>query len=274
MTRTMGDSTDVNVIPKSVDIVATYVDGHMGVVNEQLMKELFPSDRYFHVLIDVNGSRPDAQVRDWENGDKAGSLEQWVIDHNTHSGKKDAVVYCNESTIAEVRRLTGSQILGKDYFLWVATLDGSIFRGFGVIACQNRGANQNGANFDTSMVFDDTFWQLANAGPPKPICDDLQRAVRTTVDGIWGQETDTCVQSLVKAWSDEFPYGVVFAQHTVGTRGDGFWGPNSKNAMHLTTASVQRALKNSMGFDPGKIDGFWGPKTDAACSAARKACHI
>jgi hypothetical protein len=278
MTRTMGDSVDISKVPHTVDIVATYADGHLGVVIEQLLEELFPSDRYFHVLIDVNGTRPDVQVRDWETGDKAGDLRQWVIDHNNHTGVKDAVVYCNESTIAEVRRLTGDQILGEDYFLWVATLDGSIFRGPGVIACQNRGARQNGANFDTSEVFDDRFWVLPSSPvtpppPPKPDCRSFQRAIRVAVDNLWGHETDKAATALVKAWGDEFPFGVTFAQHVVGTKADGVWGPNSKRARDLTTASVQRALI-SMGFHPGKVDGIWGHHTNEAYTKARAACRI
>lgn len=281
MTRIMGDSVDISKVPKDVDIVATYADGHLGVVIEQLLEELFPSDNYFHVLIDVNGSRPDVQVRDWETGDKGGDLRQWVIDHNNFSGKKDAVVYCNVSTIPEVRRLTGDQILGKDYFLWVATLDGSIFRGPGVIACQNRGARQNGANFDTSEVFDDSFWVAPHRvvpppPPPPPLhpdCRAFQRAIRVAIDNIWGPATDKAATALVKAWGDEFPYGVTFAQRVVGTKADGLWGPNSKRARDLTTASVQRSLI-VMGFHPGKVDGIWGPHTNEAYTKARAACHI
>jgi hypothetical protein len=274
----MGDSVDITEVPKTVDIVATYADGHLGVIIEQLLEELFPPDRYFHVLIDVNGSRPDVQVRDWETGDKGGDLRRWVIDHNNCSGKKDAVVYCNVSTIPEVRRLTGDQILGKDYFLWVATLDGSIFRGPGVIACQNRGARQNGANFDTSEVFDDRFWvnpssPVTPPPPPKPDCSSFQRALRVPIDNLWGPQTDKAATALVKAWGDEFPFGVTFAQRVVGTREDGSWGPVSKRARELTTIGVQRALKD-MGFSPGHIDGLWGPHTNSAYTSARKACHI
>lgn len=276
--RTMGDSVDITKVPKTVDIVATYADGHLGIVIEQLLEELFPSNKYFHVLIDVNGTRPDVNVRDWETGDKGGDLRQWVIDHNNHTGKKDAVVYCNQSTIAEVRRLTGDQILGKDYFLWVATLDGSIFRGPGVIACQDRGARQNGANFDTSEVFDDSFWASPLSPdnphtPAKPDCSSFQRALRVPVDNLWGSKTDKAAEALVKAWGDEFPYGVTFAQRVVGTRADGSWGPVSKRARELTTVGVQRALK-SMGFHPGIPDGIWGPHTNGAYEAARRACHI
>lgn len=158
MTRTMGDSVDIHNIPLTVELVATYADGKMGVDAPALVEQLFPSNRYVHILIDVTGTRPDVQVRDWETGDKSGDLEKWVIDHNKSTGKKDAVIYCNKSTIPEVRRLTKSQVLGVDYFLWVATLDGTLFRGVGVIACQNKGVQQLGKNWDSSVVYDDNFW--------------------------------------------------------------------------------------------------------------------
>src|SRR5690349_13494339 len=133
MARTMGDSTNILDIPKHVDIVAGYINGHQGPVTPAFMEAHFPHDRYGHVLIDTTGARPDVQVRDWETGDKGGSLERWVIDHNRSSGVKDAVIYSNRSTVPEVRRLTASQILNKDYFLWIATGDGTIVKGTGII---------------------------------------------------------------------------------------------------------------------------------------------
>jgi hypothetical protein len=280
MTLVMGDSTTIQDIPKTVDIVCTYVDGHEGVVPQALLEELFPSKKYFHVLIDVNGSRPDAHVRDWETGDKGGSLEQWVKAHNDHTGKKDAVVYCNRSTIPEVRRLTGSQILGKDYFLWIATGDGTVVKGEGIIACQDKWSKQTGGHWDSSVLFDDNFWDIPKTPsppktptPPKPNCIPFQRAVRTKVDGFWGTLTDENAQAIIQAWSNKFPQGIPFAQHVVGTKSDGAWGPNSKRSLRDTTAHAQRALE-TMGFNPGKIDGVWGPNTNKAYMAARKACHI
>ena len=199
---------------------------------------LFRSARYGHVFIDVNGSRPDVQVRDWETGDKSGSLEQWVIDHNEASGKKDAVVYCNRSTIPEVRSLTGSQVLGQDYFLWVSTLDGTVYTGEGVIACQNKGESLTGGHWDSSVVFNTTWWQ---ADAPKtvvaapttddiraiPNCEVFQNAVRTTADGLWGTETDKHAQAVISATKTSFPFGVLFVQTIVVTTADGIWGPKS-----------------------------------------------
>jgi hypothetical protein len=171
MTRIMGDSTTLADIPTWVDVVAVNRNGTFAVTEAQV-EARFPHARYGRARIDVNGSAPAAQVRDWETGDKAGSLEQWVTDHNRLAGKKDAVVYCNRSTIPEVRRLTGSQILGHDYFLWVATLDGTEFTPAmlpGVIACQRDGQAQTGGHWDRSIIYDGSFWLPAAPPPPAKV---------------------------------------------------------------------------------------------------------
>lgn len=160
MTRTMGDSTNLDAIPLTVNIAAVYINGSFATTPAAL-EARFPHAKYGQVWIDVNGAAPQAQVRDWETGDKSGSLEQWVISHNQASGRQDAVIYCNRSTIPEVRQLTGTQVLGTDYWLWVATLDGTIFgpqQYPHVIACQDKGATLTGGDWDASVVFDDTFW--------------------------------------------------------------------------------------------------------------------
>jgi hypothetical protein len=206
--RTMGDSTTFTDIPMGVSIVAYYVSGHLGVVTPAEVEARFPNSKYGHVSIDVNGSRPDADVRDWETGDKSGSLEQWVIDHNKSAGRKSAVVYCNRSTIAEVRQLTGSQILNKDYWLWVTTLDGTKFTGVGVIACQDKGESLTGGHWDESVVYDNSFWKAVGTpaepkpATPNPVVIAIQSAITTVqknlktlgfdpngADGIWGPDT-------------------------------------------------------------------------------------
>ena len=178
MTRIMGDSTLYLNIPASVQVAATYANGLYAAAEADVAKR-FPRTRYGWARIDVLGNMPDkADVRDWETGDKGGSLEQWVKDHNAHAGKKDAKVYCNMSTIPEVRQLTGSQILGKDYWLWIATLDGRIvapgpvhldsppYTYPGTAACQVKGASLTGGDWDESLVYDASFWQPLP--PPKP----------------------------------------------------------------------------------------------------------
>jgi len=283
-TRTMGDSSTFGDVPRKVDIVAVYDDGNFGVPAPGELEKHYPHSQFGHCWIDVNGSHPEADVRDWETGDKSGSLEGWVVEHNKLKGKNDAVIYCNKSTIPEVRRLTGGQILGKHYFLFIATLDGTQYRAHGVIACQDKGSVQTGGHYDQSEVYDDRFWRKTGTDAPKPApppqksghkpnCKPFQEAVHTTADNQWGPKTDQAAGALIHSISHEFPYGVNFAQRVVGTNRDGTWGPKSEAMLLHTITTVQKAL-SKMGFHPGAADGVWGPKTQAAYAAAKKACHI
>lgn len=149
MTRIGADSVTLTRVPAEVDVAFYYTTGHEGVSTQAQVQAAHPGKVVLG--IDATGAGPSAAVRDWENGDKGGSLEQWVKDHNKASGRPDACVYCNRATIPEVRRLTGSQILGKDYFLWVATLDGTLYTGAGVVACQLATI----AGYDLSVIWDD-----------------------------------------------------------------------------------------------------------------------
>jgi len=113
------------------------------------------------------------------------------------SGRKDAVVYCNRATIPEVRVGTGTQVLGVDYFLWVATLDGTLvtpgpvhlaappYTYPGVVACQIRGAGLTGGDWDQSLVFESKIWVSL---PPVPVPVPVPRVSRaqaeTAVAGI------------------------------------------------------------------------------------------
>jgi hypothetical protein len=158
--------------PQWIDIALAYIDGHLGVEDAQQMEARFPHERYGWCFVDVTGAEPQAQVRDWETGDKGGSLEQWVIDHNKASGRKDAVVYCDRSTIPEVRQLTGSQVLGVDYFLFIASLDGTLFGPAQyphVVANQVMSSRQTGGSYDLSIVFDASLWLPAAAAPKPPV---------------------------------------------------------------------------------------------------------
>lgn len=151
MTRIAGDSVNLASNPPGVDIAFYYVNGSLGVVTEAQAQARHPGKLVLG--IDVLGTAPAAAVRDWENGNKSGSLEQWVADHNQASGVKDACVYCNRATIPEVRQLTGSQVLGRDYWLWVATLDGTLYAEPGTVACQV--ATIGG--YDLSVIYDDSW---------------------------------------------------------------------------------------------------------------------
>ena len=120
---------------------------------------------------------------------------------------------------------------------------------------------------------------LGSAPPPsggRPNCSSFQRHVNTTADNQWGSETDRSGEALRAATpygGRKYPYGVKFAQKTVGTTQDGVWGPKSNSALTNTVTYVQRDLL-AMGFDPKGADGVWGPNTETAYNSARAACHL
>jgi hypothetical protein len=114
------------------------------------------------VTIDVNGSRPDADVADVEIGDiTPDAFPGWARDHNSRGGFP-AVCYCNRSTMAPVANAcaaAGLQVV-RDYRWWPATLDGTrkLADMTGVVAVQAWGAQFfGGRNIDLSIVVDDTW---------------------------------------------------------------------------------------------------------------------
>jgi hypothetical protein len=194
MALVMRDSVTIADIPVEGTQVAVYYSTG-PYANGTACKQRFPGiDR---IGVDVNGTMPGAEVRDWETGDKGGSLEQWVINHNNVTGYSSAVVYCDRATIPEVRQLTGSQVLGTHYWLWVATLDGTVFGPSDyphVIACQWKGTAQTGGNYDESIVWA-TPWIYA-APAPKP-------AATISVNGIpVGRPDDVDVPCVISWYGD------------------------------------------------------------------------
>jgi hypothetical protein len=196
----------------------------------------------------------------------------WVKDHNAHNGRKDAVIYGSQSVIPDIRKETKSQRLGIDYFLFVAMLDGEIYTGDGVVACQRDGEQQTGGHWDRTFVTKDTLW-MAIPLIGRPNCTLFERAVRAPVNNHWGNVVDQHLAAIraVSGRPRWWPFGVEFTQKVVGTIQDGNWGPNSEAALKDTVASAQEALL-LMGYDPKGIDGIWGPNTNNACKEARLAC--
>ncbi len=166
MSRTMGDSTDLAGIPATVAVVATYINGHVGVSTPEQLEARFPHARYGHVWIDVDGSRADrADVLDVEPGDAGpGTANLWV--QSWHALKRPGlpVLYVNRSEIDAVVAacLSGGMRLIHEYGLWVATLDGTQYEGAGVVACQ---VTDHGT-WDESVVYDASIW--LPVAPPKP----------------------------------------------------------------------------------------------------------
>jgi hypothetical protein len=170
MTRYMYDSTTLGDIPSDAQMVAVYGSGDFR-MSSDLVSARFP--HAVKVYIDVNGTAPACTVRDWEPGDEEGSLESWVILSKRYNARP--TIYCDRADIARVRQETGSQVLGKDYWLWVATLDGSWSLSYpdapagSVVAVQYQGMAQTGIHADRSIVFDPYWPVFKPAAVPVPV---------------------------------------------------------------------------------------------------------
>jgi len=171
--RYMYDSTTLDDIPVNSEMVAVYGSGNYK-VSSDLVSARFP--HAVKVYIDVNGTAPACAVRDWEPGDEEGTLESWVILSKRYNARP--TIYCDRADIARVRQETGSQVLGKDYWLWIATLDGSCSMSYPdapegtVVAVQFQGMSQTGIHADCSIVFDPywpAFKPAAPVIPTKPV---------------------------------------------------------------------------------------------------------
>lgn len=162
-TRTMYDAVNLNAVPKAARMVAYYLNGLYVVESVAWVRSKFPNA--ILVPIDVIGDRADyALVGDVETGDmRPEHTEQWITDwrmtNPAHKVGGTPTLYCDRSTIPAVRTGTGPYLLGRDYHLWIATGDGTIYTGQGlsgpfakdgVVACQDIWKRL----YDSSLVFD------------------------------------------------------------------------------------------------------------------------
>lgn len=160
MTRIMRDSTAPADIPTAgTDLVAGYLDGSFAWPSAGWAR--FTSAP--HVTIDVNGTRPDADVLDVETGDAtpSGSVV-WIRKALAVAGRADVpVLYCNQSNRPAIiaDQSAAGFAAGRDYKLWVATLDGTqtLSDMTGVVAVQYAGEALTGHHYDQSIVVDDTW---------------------------------------------------------------------------------------------------------------------
>jgi hypothetical protein len=104
----------------------------------------------------------NARVFDVETGaiSPTSNLEAMITEYNEKSpyykGGGRPIVYCDRSNIPDVREYTGKYILGKNYYIWVATLDGTVATAASlglpensVVACQDHAYD----GYDSSVVF-------------------------------------------------------------------------------------------------------------------------
>jgi hypothetical protein len=161
--RALYDSVDLRGIPAAGSapgtMIAYYLNGTFAVPSIAYVEKLYPPDYYRLLPIDTDGTGARfARAADVETGDmRPDMLEQWLQDfadgNPAHELGGRGELYCNRSTIAAVRAGTGRYVLGRDYYLWVATGDGTLYWEPGVNACQNTWSRL----FDKSVVYDPRF---------------------------------------------------------------------------------------------------------------------
>lgn len=168
MTRIMRDSVNAFNIPVDTPIVAGYVNGHYAW--NQASWDRFPG-AYRHAGIDVFGTAPHvAGILDIEQYDATPAIAvEWVKARNAIHPSYPPVLYVNRSnrdTVVKMQESAG-HVLGKDFKLWVATLDGTehLSDMNGVVAIQYKDTG----GYDESIVFDDKWHEAPQpVKPPVP----------------------------------------------------------------------------------------------------------
>src|SRR5215472_2486636 len=168
----MRDSTTPTDIPlPGLQLVAGYVNGRFAWGPMDWGR--FPAE-VARVHIDVDGTAyKTAGVLDVETGDATPpEAAVWVTARKRLGARATGyTIYCNRSTINPVHAaMTAAGLaIGRDYTLWVATLDGTeiLPTMTGVVAVQARGEAQTGGHYDESIVYDD-LWHPAPVPVPGP----------------------------------------------------------------------------------------------------------
>jgi hypothetical protein len=168
----MRDSTNPADIPlQGLQLVAGYVNGRF--MWNSMEWGRFPAE-VARVHIDVDGTAyKTAGVLDVETGDATPQeAAVWVMARKRlGAGATGCTIYCNRSTINPVHASMAAAglAIGRDYTLWVATLDGTeiLPTMTGVVAVQARGEAQTGGHYDESIVYDDQ-WHPSPVPPPVP----------------------------------------------------------------------------------------------------------
>ncbi|MFF4160636.1 hypothetical protein [Streptomyces sp. NPDC001678] len=145
MTRTMYDAVTPSKIPRDAKMVAGYVDGQFANLGE--MATRFPHATRVSIAI---SHKTKAQVLDVEDGaaDPEGAV-QWCTQTMATTSNKNLTVYCNASTLPEVRAAFHKHGVTEPNY-WVAQFDGVPSIPDGAIAKQY----ENTSGFDKSVVAD------------------------------------------------------------------------------------------------------------------------
>lgn len=169
----MYDSTDATAIPADAEMVAGYVDGRF--VWPQAWWDRFPNAT--KVRIAVFASTNDGTVLDVENGDATPAQAPRWLQNRLAAGESRPTIYCSR----DARDAVEAACQGIQHDLWIGTLDGTENIP-GTVAVQYAGTAITHADFDLSIVTDDTWPGGLNVAQ----LDDI-RGVLFDESGSWPQ---------------------------------------------------------------------------------------
>jgi hypothetical protein len=152
------DSTTVPGIPRGAQFIFPYRNGRYAWTEQQ-------ADQFTHAgraWIDVIGNAArTSHVLDVETGDATPQqAPAWIRER--HALGAQATVYCNRSTLPVVQQ----QCHGLDFWVWLATLDGTVCyesvpgTGGRLAAVQGWGAAAAGFHADVSVILNAQWYGL------------------------------------------------------------------------------------------------------------------
>ena len=102
--------------------------------------------------------------------------------------------------------------------------------------------------------------------PPPPVSTVvpkmLQNAIRVSIDGHWGPQTEYAAQCVIH----KDLRNVKYLQARIGANQDGIWGPNSNRAWNACIGGIQQAVGT-------KPDYIWGPLSQTAFNRAHNTYY-
>jgi len=220
----MTDADEIAGVIQPGDLVAYYIDGIFAWKQNQIA--LFPHNQ--HITITVLGNPAD--IADCETGDLTPEgAADWVRRQKARGYDRPSI-YRSFSLMDDIRRATGSLIMGKDWDSWVAHYDNNPNPDYaGEAAKQFHTQN----DMDVSEVYDD-LWPhrtkpiIVPPNSPNPTMPRWPAGV-TLQFGNKGN----AVLALQTALSDSGVYGVR------GIDKDGIYGDQTRTAVHNWEAAAQ-----------------------------------
>jgi len=158
------DSTTPNQIPYAAQFVFPYFNGDYAWADKEV--SAFPHSG--HAWVDVIGDAPDAcSILQIDGADQAAinamlaKARNWLEARNKHG---PGTMYVNRANLPALQaKLDG---LEDDYWVWLATLDGTVCysavpgNGGKLAAVQGWGADQIGLHADLSVILDQGWYTM------------------------------------------------------------------------------------------------------------------